>query len=239
MWEPYRHAADQRVLPAASGQKALQLQHERLKLLVHGCANKEFNFAWTCHKLQGKTEDRITLACTNKCLNWNYTALSRIRALKVLFVLKGVKLTTATFNKSCDRYDMLVAEMARLDVLSVQTLDRVAAATTPTNVPTPPSTRRSRPVESPGQQVLCQSTKAERDFVIECLTIMFNDGIVEDGGDTVTFSEIAVFLRESRRGLAAFPNDDHLAAVLADVSRLNNTWMATVDIDDNRIIIKI
>ena len=226
------------VLPVALKKQSLHVHGHKNKMDVSQFPVK-LNFAWTCHKLQGKTEDRITLACTKKYLNWNYTALSRIRALKVLHVLKGVKLTTATFNQSCDRHDMLVAEMARLDVLSVQTLDRVAAATAATNVPTPPSTRRSGPVESPSQQVPCQSTKAERDFVIDCLTIMFDNGIVEDGGDTVTFSEIAMFLRESSRGAAAFPNDEHLAAVLADISRLNDTWMAAVDIYNDPIIIKI
>ena len=70
-------------------------------LNVHGHATKmhvsqfpvKLNFAWTCHKLQGKTEDRVILGCTNRILNYNYTAFSRIRSLAALFVLKGVKLT--------------------------------------------------------------------------------------------------------------------------------------------------
>jgi hypothetical protein len=68
---------------------------------VHGHTTKmhvsqfpvKLNFAWTCHKLQGKTEDRVILGCTNRILNYNYTAFSRIRSLAALFVLKGVKLT--------------------------------------------------------------------------------------------------------------------------------------------------
>jgi hypothetical protein len=97
---------------------------------VHGHTTKmhvsqfpvKLNFAWTCHKLQGKTEDRVILGCTNRILNYNYTAFSRIRSLAALFVLKGVKLTLDILNHPCDKYDMLVVEMARLTALSSTTL---------------------------------------------------------------------------------------------------------------------
>ena len=82
----------------------------------------KLNFAWTCHKLQGKTEDKVILGCTNRVLNYNYTAFSRIRMLAALYVLKGVKLTLDVLNHPCDKYDMLVAEMTRLDALSTTTL---------------------------------------------------------------------------------------------------------------------
>ena len=99
-------------------------------LNVHGHATKmhvsqfpvKLNFAWTCHKLQGKTEDRVILGCTNRILNYNYTAFSRIRSLTALYVLKGVKLTLDILNHPCDRYDMLVVEMARLAALSTTTM---------------------------------------------------------------------------------------------------------------------
>ena len=99
-------------------------------LHVHGHMEKmqvsqfpvKLNFAWTCHKLQGKTEDKVILGCTNRVLNYNYTAFSRIRTLAALCVLKGVKLTLDVLNHPCDKYDMLVAEMTRLDALSTTTL---------------------------------------------------------------------------------------------------------------------
>ena len=108
----------------------------RQTLHVHGHNNKmhvtqfpvKLNFAWTCHKLQGKTEDRLVLGGTNRKLNYNYTALSRIRSLAALYVLKGVKLTLAVLNHPSDQYDMLVAEMARLSGLSDRTLTEIAAA---------------------------------------------------------------------------------------------------------------
>ena len=99
-------------------------------LHVHGHMEKmqvsqfpvKLNFAWTCHKLQGKTEDKVILGCTNRVLNYNYTAFSRIRTLAALHVLKGVKLTLDVLIHPCDKHDMLVAEMARLDTLSTTTL---------------------------------------------------------------------------------------------------------------------
>ena len=87
----------------------------------------KLNFAWTCHKLQGKTEPHVTLGCTNRILNYNYTALSRIRRLATLYILKGVKLSLDVLNSPSAQYDMLVAEMARLDTLSTATLLRFAA----------------------------------------------------------------------------------------------------------------
>ena len=88
----------------------------------------KLNFAWTCHKLQGKTESHVTLGCTNRILNYNYTAISRIRRLASLYILKGVKLSLDVLNNPSDQYDMLVAEMARLDALSTTTMQNFAAA---------------------------------------------------------------------------------------------------------------
>ena len=110
----------------------------RQTLHVHGHSDKmhvsqfpvKLNFAWTCHKLQGKTEDRVVLGGTNRKLNYNYTAMSRIRSLAALYVLKGVKLTLDVLNHPSDQYDMLVAEMARLGSLSDRTLAEIAAAFT-------------------------------------------------------------------------------------------------------------
>ena len=108
---------------------------------VHGHTTKmhvsqfpvKLNFAWTCHKLQGKTEDRVILGCTNRILNYNYTAFSRIRSLAALFVLKGVKLTLDILNHPCDKYDMLVVEMARLTTLSSITLAQMPPTPQPSS----------------------------------------------------------------------------------------------------------
>ena len=99
----------------------------------------KLNHAWTCHKLQGKTEPHVTLGCTNRILNYNYTAMSRIRRLASLCILKGVKLSRDVLNSSSTQYDMLAAEMARLDDLSTTTLQHFATArcTTHRNNPTP------------------------------------------------------------------------------------------------------
>ena len=101
------------------------------KLLVHGHEQKmhvsqfplRLNFAWTCHKLQGKTEPHLILGTTNKILNFNYTALSRVRSLSELFILKGVKLSLRTLNCSSPNYTMLVHDMNRLSLLSADTID--------------------------------------------------------------------------------------------------------------------
>ena len=39
------------------------------------------------------------------------------------------------------------------------------------------------------------------------------------------FSDFAQFVREAPIGLAAFPDNNHLADVLVDVARLHNQWM--------------
>jgi hypothetical protein len=228
------------VLPVALKQQSLHVHGHKDKMHVSQFPVK-LNFAWTCHKLQGKTEDRVTLGCTNKNLNWNYTALSRIRALAALYVLKGVKLTTATFNCPSAKYDMLVAEMARLESISVQTLARVAAAGPSPVQQAPPPGRRPSPAneptqqlepqptvanDEPPQQLQPQSTEAEREFVVRNLEIMF-DVVVPDGDDNVAISDFAEFLRQSPFGVANFSTDQHLAAVLADVSREHITWMVT------------
>jgi hypothetical protein len=116
-------------------QAVFPVQLRTSKIQVHGhaepCHVSQFpvklNFAWTGHKLQGKTEPQVTLGCTNRILNWNYTAISRIRALKDLYVLKGVKLTLDVMNHKTDQYDMLVAEMDRLQSLSAATLAAFSA----------------------------------------------------------------------------------------------------------------
>ena len=119
-------------LPPSVFPVALQAQ----TLNVHGHQERmrvsqfpvKLNFAWTCHKLQGKTESHVTLGCTNRMLNYNYTAISRIRRLASLYILKGVKLSLDVLNSPSDQYDMLVAEMARLDALSTTTMQNFAAA---------------------------------------------------------------------------------------------------------------
>ena len=85
------------------------------------------NFAWTCHKLQGKTEPHMTLGTTNKVLNFNYTALSRVRSLKNLFILKGVNLSLRTLNSPSPHHTMLVKEMGRLNLLSAATIQKLTA----------------------------------------------------------------------------------------------------------------
>ena len=60
-------------------------------------------------------------------LNYNYTAISRIRRLASLYILKGVKLSLDVLNSPSDQYDMLVAEMARLDALSTTTMQKFNA----------------------------------------------------------------------------------------------------------------
>ena len=213
------------VLPVALRKQSLNVHGHKDKMHVSQFPVK-LNYAWTCHKLQGKTEDRVTLACTNKTLNWNYTALSRIRSLNVLFVLKGVKLTTAMFNCSSAKYDMLVAEMARLDALSVQTLARVAAANTSTVVSSPSPAASP---DGPASEVQSRSTNDERDLAINCLNAMFDVGHdvqePDSAGPFVLFSDFAQFVREAPIGLAAFPDNNHLADVLVDVARLHNQWM--------------
>ena len=49
------------------------------------------------------------------------------------------------------------------------------------------------------------------------------------------------FLRESPLGLAAFPNDDHLADVLSDALRLhpNSEWVCVDNDDCDGCIVKI
>ena len=51
----------------------------------------------------------------------------RIRALKDLYVLKGVKLSLDVMNYKPDDHDMLVAEMDRLERLSAATLTAFSA----------------------------------------------------------------------------------------------------------------
>ena len=54
---------------------------------VHGHADRmkvaqfdiRLNYAHTCHKLQGKTEDAVVVGTTNRMLNFNYTVFSRAR----------------------------------------------------------------------------------------------------------------------------------------------------------------
>lgn len=115
---------------------------------VHGHESKmhvsqfpvKLNFAWTCHKLQGKTEQCIVLGTTNKILNFNYTALSRVRSLNDLFILKGVKLALRVLNHKSEYYVMLVADMQRLDNLSIETLASMRATVAlPSPVLMPPS----------------------------------------------------------------------------------------------------
>ena len=65
--------------------------------------------------------------------NYNYTAFSRIRSLAALFVLKGVKLTLDILNHPCDKYDMLVVEMARLTTLSSITLAQMPPTPQPSS----------------------------------------------------------------------------------------------------------
>ena len=73
-------------LPTSVFPVALQAQ----SMNVHGHQERmrvsqfpvKHNFAWTCHKLQGKTEPQVTLGCTNRILNFNYTALSRIDRMR-------------------------------------------------------------------------------------------------------------------------------------------------------------
>ena len=114
---------------------AFPVRVKKEKLFVHGHEPKmhvsqfpvRLNFAWTCHKLQGKTEPHIILGTTNKVLNFNYTALSRVRSLKNLFILKGVNLSLRTFNSPSPHYTMLVKEMGRLNLLSAATIQKLAA----------------------------------------------------------------------------------------------------------------
>ena len=87
----------------------------------------KLNFAWTCHKLQGKTEPSVVMGCTNRTLNYNYTAMSRSRSLRTLYILKNVKLSKKLFNDPAngstdERYTMHVTEMNRLAELSATTL---------------------------------------------------------------------------------------------------------------------
>ena len=102
---------------------------------VHGHKDKmhvtqfpiKLNFAWTCHKLQGKTEPSVVMGCTNRTLNYNYTAMSRSRSLRTLYILKNVKLSKKLFNDPAngstdERYTMHVTEMNRLAELSATTL---------------------------------------------------------------------------------------------------------------------
>ena len=102
---------------------------------VHGHKDKmhvtqfpiKLNFAWTCHKLQGKTEPSVVMGCTNRTLNYNYTAMSRSRSLRKLYILKNVKLSKKLFNDPAsgstdEKYTMLVTEMNRLAELSATTL---------------------------------------------------------------------------------------------------------------------
>jgi hypothetical protein len=108
------------------------VKHTASKLHVHGHRDKvhvtqfpiKLNFAWTCHKLQGKTEPSVVLGCTNRGLNYNYTAISRTKSLKTLHILKNVELSRSMFNSpgTGNKYDMLVAEMNRLDALSAITM---------------------------------------------------------------------------------------------------------------------
>ena len=109
------------------------------------------NFAWTCHKLQGKTEPHVTLGCTNRTLNCNCAATSRIRRLAALCILKGAKLSLDVLNSPSAQCDMLVAEMASLDALSATTMQSFAAT---------PS-RRSSPDDDLVQQMHGLSTAAE------------------------------------------------------------------------------
>ena len=88
----------------------------------------KLNFAWTCHKLQGKTEPHVTSGCTNRILNCNCTAISRTRRPASLYILKGVKLSLDVLNNPSDQCDMLAAEMARLNALSTTTMQNFAAA---------------------------------------------------------------------------------------------------------------
>jgi len=105
---------------------------ETVRVHVHGHKTKLYvsqfpvrlNYGWTTHKLQGKTEDRLVLATTNRHLNFNYTALSRVRSLKDLYILKGVKLTVDLFNHHSDEHDMLTLDMKRLLLLSGLTMSR-------------------------------------------------------------------------------------------------------------------
>ena len=105
---------------------------EAVRVHVHGHKTKLYvsqfpvrlNYGWTTHKLQGKTEDRLVLATTNRHLNFNYTALSRVRSLKDLYILKGVKLTVDLFNHHSEEHDMLTQDMKRLLLLSGLTMSR-------------------------------------------------------------------------------------------------------------------
>jgi len=114
------------VFPVAVQSQTMNVHGHQERMRVSQFPVK-LNFAWTCHKLQGKTEPHVTLGCTNRILNYNYTALSRIRRLATLYILKGVKLSLDVLNSPSVQYDMLVTEMARLDTLSTATLLRFAA----------------------------------------------------------------------------------------------------------------
>ena len=114
---------------------AFPVRVKKEKLFVHGHEPKmhvsqfpvRLNFAWTCHKLQGKTEPHMTLGTTNKVLDFNYTALSRVRSLKNLFILKGVNLSLRTLNSPSPHHTMLVKEMGRLNLLSAATIQKLTA----------------------------------------------------------------------------------------------------------------
>jgi hypothetical protein len=113
-------------------QGVFPVKHAASKLHVHGHRDKmhvtqfpvKLNFAWTCHKLQGKTEPSVVLGCTNRSLNYNYTAMSRTKSLKTLHILKNVDLSKAMFNSpgTSNKYDMLVTEMNRLGGMSAATM---------------------------------------------------------------------------------------------------------------------
>ena len=174
----------------------------------------------------------------------------------MLHVLEGVKLTTAMFNCSSAKCDMLVAEMARLESLSVQTLARVAAANTPAAIQTPPPARRAGPSPAaapspcPAASPDATASDAERDLVIRSLTVMFDP--IHGGEDVqdqhtaapcVRFTDFAQFLREAsaqfRSGATPFRNDDHLAAVLSAALRHNPDWMCAGNDNCDKITMKI
>ena len=48
--------------------------------------------AITGHKLQGLTKDQLIVYSWNKSTSWIYVVLSRVRTLKGLFLLKGIRL---------------------------------------------------------------------------------------------------------------------------------------------------
>ena len=68
----------------------------------------KLNFAWTCHKLQGKIELCIVLGATKqnpKLRNFIYTALSRVRSdSKTSSSSKGVKLALHVLSQTSEHY---------------------------------------------------------------------------------------------------------------------------------------